>query len=57
MEELAGRRSEELKGFDCIFIHIGTQRRKVGLEGQIKLELDDTLAVARWSSNINPRTS
>jgi hypothetical protein len=50
MDELASSRSEELKGFDCIFIHIGTQRRKAGLEGQIKLERDDTLAVARYSS-------
>ncbi len=48
MEELAGPRSGEVKGFDAIFIHVGTQRRKAGLAAQIKLELDDTLAVARW---------
>lgn len=48
MDELARSRSEELKGFDCIFIHVGTQRRKAGLDGQIKLERDDTLAVARY---------
>jgi hypothetical protein len=47
MEELAGPRSGEVKGFDAIFIHVGTQRRKAGLDAQIKLELDDTLAVAR----------
>jgi hypothetical protein len=47
MSELAGERSGELKGFDAIFIHVGTQKRKAGLEAQIKLELDDTLAVAR----------
>eukprot|EP00290_Baffinella_frigidus_P012712 CAMPEP_0180164710 /NCGR_PEP_ID=MMETSP0986-20121125/30541_1 /TAXON_ID=697907 /ORGANISM="non described non described, Strain CCMP2293" /LENGTH=218 /DNA_ID=CAMNT_0022115557 /DNA_START=10 /DNA_END=666 /DNA_ORIENTATION=- len=47
MEKLAGERGEELHGFDAIFIHVGTQRRKAGLDGQIKLEYDDTLAVAK----------
>ena len=48
LDELNKSRSDELKGFDCIFIHVGTQRRKAGLEGQIKLERDDTIAVARY---------
>ena len=47
MEDLAGPRAAEVRGFDAIFIHVGTQRRKNGLAAQIKLELDDTLAVAR----------
>ncbi|EKX41952.1 hypothetical protein GUITHDRAFT_112085 [Guillardia theta CCMP2712] len=34
-------------GFDSIFIHVGTQRRKAGLEGQIRLEYDNTLAIAK----------
>ena len=34
-----------IQGFDTIFIHVGTQRKKAGLEGQIALEYDHTLAV------------
>mmetsp|Transcript_28822 Transcript_28822/g.72567 ORF Transcript_28822/g.72567 Transcript_28822/m.72567 type:complete len:228 (-) Transcript_28822:61-744(-) len=46
MEELASSRSAELAGFDTLFIHVGTQKRKVGLEAQQQLEYDHTLAVA-----------
>jgi uncharacterized protein YbjT (DUF2867 family) len=48
MQVLASEEHKDrLKGFDSLFIHVGTQRGKVGLENQIKLEYDDTLAVAR----------
>jgi hypothetical protein len=38
-----------LQGFNTLFIHVGTQRRKAGVEGQIKLEYDHTLAVRHVS--------
>ena len=47
MAQLAGERGAELHGLDALFIHVGTQRKKAGLDGQIKLEFDDTLAVAK----------
>ena len=39
MTELATTRAVEVRGFDTIFVHVGTQRRKVGLEAQQKLEV------------------
>ena len=39
MAELSTTRSAEVRGFDTIFVHVGTQRRKVGLEAQQKLEV------------------
>ena len=37
MEALATSRSSEISSFDTIFIHVGTQRGKVGLEVRIHL--------------------
>eukprot|EP00961_Rhodomonas_salina_P077515 1039788-Rhodomonas_salina.1 len=42
------------QGFDSIFFHIGTQRAKAGIEGQLKLEFDDTLAVMTPPSSLLP---
>jgi len=39
MADLSTTRSAEVRGFDTIFVHVGTQRRKVGLEAQQKLEV------------------
>ena len=46
MEALATSKSSEIAGFDTIFIHVGTQKGKVGLEVHVYLS-GSTSATAR----------
>ena len=53
MAELSTTRSAEVRGFDTIFVHVGTQRRKVGLEAQQKLEVHHPFIYPSINQSIN----
>ena len=56
LEELANERSEIFQGVEAVLLHIGTQKAKSGVEGQIRLELHETIAVAEAALAAGVRT-